>query len=454
MAQQNRLINAGRRRVAADRSTIRPSRLRAPLARLHAAGCDVRAIGSDYGPANCGVSMRLPVPQVIRDAARLAAVAADIGAAIGNAAPVTLTLSGLDAASRGSECAVDVYDEFCAALADALDAADIRQKPPIGLCLASAALPLRAFTLIAARYFGHGPRYALLTPRDMLDGSAGAGSGQCASGVLDYCWRYRTSRWAVQPAYGHTVSSRCALLSDEVAGAILPVYGLQIPVASAWLPIRLHIPRFADAGGAVSLAALDRALQECVDTGDVLLDALRWPANGMGRDVQANRRLALLVTGFGDLVKLRNADPADFKVLHSMLQLGRYIREKLWSRSADIARRSKLLPAIARGNPAPATADDAVAGMWSARWQNAVKRTAVRHRNLLVLSPGSVLPEDDANCAAFTDLLPVIALADACSFASDHAHRGWNSLEYKQFHQRASAVIERRHEPSIVATGV
>ena len=73
---------------------------------------------------------------------------------------------------------------------------------------------------------------------------------------------------------------------------------------------------------------------------------------------------------------------------------------------------------------------------------------------MLVLSPYSVLPSTGTCSAAYTDLLPAIAYADAWSFADVPDFRGWNLNDYKVFHRRAWALIQGRHTGSLVAAGV
>ena len=45
------------------------------------------------------------------------------------------------------------------------------------------------------------------------------------------------------------VRTGCPLLGDEAAAAVLPSHGIQVPPGSAWLPIGVHLPRFADDKG-------------------------------------------------------------------------------------------------------------------------------------------------------------------------------------------------------------
>jgi len=307
----------------------------------------------------------------------------------------------------------------------------------------SAQALLRAFSLITRCWLGEGPRYALLGAPQMQ---------QFDTDTWEYLWRFRAGRWAVFPAYAETVATPCPLLADEAASAILPTFGLQASADTAWLPMRLHLPRFADQMGVVCLDALNRALLTGVSTGERLLDLLQWPTEAMSRDSRSNRRIAINVTGFGELVRLQNKAPSDFYALQSLLQIAQHIRDTLWKCSAHIASRSELLPAIAKHEPSFAASDEHHNRNWANRWQAAIERSAVRHRNLLVMSPYSVVPADDAGCAAYADLLPVIGFADAHSFAAAPPLKDWKIKEFCHFHRRARAVMQHRNAVSLVAT--
>jgi hypothetical protein len=92
-------------------------------------------------------------------------------------------------------------------------------------------------------------------------------------------------------------------------------------------------------------------------------------------------------------------------------------------------------------------------GDWQRRWREAVAKWAVRHRNLLVMSPYSVLPSGDHDVKDFIDLLPALHHADAFAFSDPVSHGCRDADEYAAFHRRAFAVMERRNAASLVAAG-
>lgn len=415
-------------------------RVQSLLDQIRAVGCSLPAPFLRKGHTVCGASLALSVQALLQNPSAFEEAAALVREYAASDMGLTLTLTDL---GDGAE-AIHAFEALCSRLRDSGVARDAR----LGLCVQAAKLPLRAYALITQFCFGAGPRYVLLDPLQMRGGAAAAGSDE----IWQYLWQLRGSRWAVLPAYGESVSTPCPLLADEAANTVLPAFGIQVPAGSAWLPLQLHLPRFADERGVICRAALDRALNTCIDTGEQLLDLLCWPMPDMQRDAWLNRRIGVLVTGFGDLVRLQKRDPSDLKVLRSMLGLAEHIRTLLWGRSSAIARHTELLPAIARHEPSFAASDEQHQRIWASRWQIAVERSAVRHRNLLVMSPYSVLPEDDTECASCIDLLPVIACADAYSFAGPAAFRDWKLKDFSRFHRRAWAVMQRRKGLSLIAT--
>jgi hypothetical protein len=405
------------------------------IGKLQAAGLQPEIPDHRDRQSGSGVSMLLSVQELLGSQHELERLAGAIRHYLLADLAVTMTLRDLGEPGESTQA----LEAFCLQLHHN----GVPRSRNLGVCLGTAALPLRAFSLITRCWLGDGPRYALLGAPQMQ---------QFDTDTWEYLWRFRAGRWAVFPAYAETVATPCPLLADEAASAILPTFGLQASADTAWLPMRLHLPRFADQMGIVCLDALNRASLTGVSTGERLLDLLQWPTEAMSRDSRSNRRIAINVTGFGELVRLQNKAPSDFYALQSLLQIAQHIRDTLWKCSAHIASRSELLPAIAKHEPSFAASDEHHSRNWANRWQAAIERSAVRHRNLLVMSPYSVLPTDDAGCAAYADLLPVIGFADAHSFAAAPPLKNWKIKEFCHFHRRARAVMQHRNAVSLVAT--
>lgn len=387
-----------------------------------------------------GVSMAIAVRDLLHSKPSLHDLASQVRQHVAQGTPVTLTLFDLGPRDES----VQALDAFCHQLGDA----GVPSDNLISTCLNSATTPLRAYAMLTRCWFGDGPRFVIPDALQMQHPTAENGG----NALWKYLWRHRETRWAILPAYGGSVSTPCPLLADENANAVLPTGALHAPSGTAWLPLRLHLPRFADDNGVVDLQRLTEALQACVTHGERILDQQKWPTPCMQSDARINRRMAISVSGIGDLVQARGVNPSDLEVLQSLARLMEHIRTTAWNCSAELARGKALLPAIARHKPAQAVSDGEHNADWATRWEAAVERCAVRHRNLLVMSPYAVLPTAGDGCAAYTDLLPLIGCADAHSFAPPAPLQRWNFREFCRFHRRAWAVMQRRNGVSLVAT--
>jgi hypothetical protein len=166
-----------------------------------------------------------------------------------------------------------------------------------------------------------------------------------------------------------------------------------------------------------------------------------------------NRRLAVVVGGIGDLVIERGADPTDLRTLQWIDGTVQRISKILWHRSRALARCSGVLPALLHSDPTAGFDGLARRQDWQRRWKNAVLKSAVRNRNLFVLSPYAVLPTTEHAVTDFIDLLPVLRRANAFSFANPVTHGYRNAREFAAFHRRAFAAMERRNAASLVAAG-
>jgi hypothetical protein len=371
-----------------------------------------------------------------------------VAALIDGGIPVTLSLRELGPRDGG----IRVLEDFCSCLRNSLGA-DKTRMSKIGLSLRSHQIPLQAYFLISRTLLGCGPRYVILDSLQMQRHKNDRVQEETDRN-WSFLWRQRKSEASLIPAYGAGVRTGCPLLGDEAAEAILPLHGMQVPAGSAWLPISLQLARFADGNGQINWRLLQTALEGCIDLGDQLLDVLSWPTDCQRSDAWLNRRLGIVISGIGELVRRRGVDPAGLKCLQWLDEIILRLRRTLWDRSRLIAGQAGLLPALARSDPSEDLCDDSHRQNWQRRWRQALANSAVRHRNLLVMSPYSVLPEGCDVEAGFTDLLPVLAYADAYAFAGQPTLSGWNIRAFKNFHSRAWAIMQRRNARSLIAAGV
>jgi hypothetical protein len=258
-------------------------------------------------------------------------------------------------------------------------------------------------------------------------------------------------RDGLMPAYGGFVRSACPLLADEAATAVLPVTGLNVPQRSAWLVLCMDLAALADQRGRLDPADLEAVIADAVPLADALLDQVRPATAAQRRDAADNRRLALLVGGIGDLVAMRARDPADLDCLRELHAEMLALRDAVNLASAREARRSGPLPALSL--PLHEWFDGHHQVRWRQHFEAARRRVAVRHRNLLAMSPYAVLPSKFACDPAYADLLPLLAFADAWAFSGPPDFGHWNLSQFKQFHTRARAIIQASQAITRIAAG-
>jgi hypothetical protein len=263
-------------------------------------------------------------------------------------------------------------------------------------------------------------------------------------------WELRTEL-RVSTAFADRVMPQCPLLSAERARAIVAPVGLQVPADSAWVCMGIDLVRFTCRDGRIDEPALKRCLEACVDVGDALHDVLAWPTVDLQHDAWLNRRLAIVVSGFGDLLRIRAMSPADHESLRYLNQLLLWLRMSAQSRSHAIAERTDPLPAIALSDPSHELPRGSIREDWRRRWREAVRATLVRHRNLLVISPWSLFPSEARADYRYAELLPLLRHCDACAFGQKPPIDHWNLSQFKYFHQRARAVLKQRVATSQIA---
>jgi hypothetical protein len=346
--------------------------------------------------------------------------------------PVLSAGSGADAAD---------WQEFCECLVPLFP----QQADPPALCVHSHQLTTAALAGLAADPHPFSSCYVCCDSVQMQSHVDGRVQARTESNWRAL-WRSR-----LEPVYGGFVRSTCPLLSDEAATVVLPVTGLNVPRDSAWLALRIDLAALADASGGLDFANLGALFDEAIPIVDELLDCMPPATAAQRRDVTDNRRIALLVEGIGDLVEKRAADPADFGCLHELQTEMVSLRKAVNLASAREARRSGPLPALSL--PFHEWFDGHQQARWRQHFEAARRRAAVRHRNILAMSPYSVLPLQSACDPAYANLLPLLAFADAWAFSGAHGLAGWNLSQFKHFHTRARAIIQASQATTRIAAG-
>ena len=246
------------------------------------------------------------------------------------------------------------------------------------------------------------------------------------------------------------VSSSCPLLPDESADGILASSATLVPGGSAWAETEIDLLRYVRSDGTLRMGLLDAALQKSMHKAEHVHDAAHWPNETTAIDSRLNRRLSIFVRGWGDLVELRGGNPASHSVLVALRKLAAHVCEVLASASKAMAHDKGYCPAIdVAGTRVPQYGEE-----MQARWRSAIVASALRHRNLLTLSPWDVFPRDRPADPGFANLLPLLRFADSVSLRRDADIEHWNINEFKSFHDRVAALLRRSCEQNLIAKRV
>lgn len=325
---------------------------------------------------------------------------------------------------------------------------DVRRLKGLGFAIRSGWLPVQATCDALDQFFGAGPRFVF------LESLVAAGPGDTSLpdshwGVLVDALRAR----GLLPVYGGFVRSHCPLLPDEMSVEVLPCSGLVVPAGSAWQCVSLPLGALCDRRGEISDSTLRRVATDAVRFADDLIDRCRWPDEKRQVDATRNRRVAFILTGIGDFALRHNLDPCDFGTLRHLAEVVGEIRSVLHRASARLATERGSVQSLDDACPAASWLEGSVGESWHRHFEEARRRSLVRHRNLLAMSPYSVLPASSPPPPAFADLLPLIGQADAWCFSGAPSFAGWNASQFRDFHRRARAVIQGSQGQSRIAAG-
>ena len=374
------------------------------------------------GVAAGGIALAIDVTATLASELLLARLAGQVGDLLGRQLPVSLRLSG-----GGSGISKANFESICRRLADALDAPGPHTALLEITIQASGPDPDIAWR-IRRNCLGEGPLNILCDERSIS-----------AHAFWQRLWRLRGEP-LVSTAFWPLVTSPCALLSPEAAENIVPVLGLQAPTESAWASAWLLLPEFTSDNGELDETALEAALVDVVAKLESLHDAVRWPTAAMRQDAWLNRRLAIHLQGLGDYVVKRGLDPRDHATLQELRGILQRVRRVLRQQSQRLITGTGMLPAIGLSNPAHRLGADPAKDRWEQHWLRAVEGSAVRHRNMLILSPWALFPSQNADIR-YRNLVPLLRLADACAFRQKPPLLHWNIKDFKHFHQGVWALM-------------
>lgn len=261
-------------------------------------------------------------------------------------------------------------------------------------------------------------------------------------------WRLRDTpaRIALWPE----VRSACPLLATEPADALLPPLGLQAPRDSAWLAYPLDIDRLPAVCGRPHTDAIAHCIRQALDDAAARIDCIRWPSARQAEDAWMNRRIGITINGIGNVVERCGLDPgasATFVELDGLLST---VRRVAFDHARSNAARQLLLPAVVASNPCTRLAPGSLRDAWETHWQRLVDKAAIVHRNLVVMSPWSLFPDDRPD-VDYSRLLPLLRHADACVFDRRPRLDAWSLDEFVDMHRRAWTLCQPSGERAVVA---
>ena len=402
---------------------------------LQLAGVEVGLPVNHDGALASGVSLSVDAATVCESSSAAAQLRDKVFAVLASGLPLSVSMSQHGAG------AADAFFSVCALLRAA--AQDAGAAPAaVEITIPAGWLSPQAAWLARCRHLNEGPLYILPNGPMMRPDETQLQRG-CHERFWLQLWHLRKIG-LVRVACAPFVSSRCPLLSGERAQSVTPSVAIQSSIGSAWVPMRLDVSRFADHSGSLRESALEEALCRAVEIGDELHRLISWPTAQMRHDAWLNRRLAIILTGLGDLTRKRKLDPTRFATLEDLCEVVRWAQDILQRRSRHIAAQTGYLPALEQADPSRALPGGEIRDSWRKRWREAVDLVAVRHRNLLVLSPWSVFPADQPADYRYADLLPLLEFANAGTFSDLRSTPHWDLRTFISFHQRAWAVLQQR----------
>jgi hypothetical protein len=200
------------------------------------------------------------------------------------------------------------------------------------------------------------------------------------------------------------------------------------PAETAWVPMQLSLLPFVE-----DFDSIGDSLDRLVDTAEEMHEVVSWPTDRMERDAYLNRRIAIELLDIGRFATGRT--PSE---MHRCIG---WISARLQARSSYWAKHREPLPAIIHADPTRRMQPSAMREQWRTRWRAAVETNAVRHRNLLVFSPWTIL---DAPDPLRLDLLSLLVHADAVCLAKPVGGRVWSETQRRLMEHRVHVALQQR----------
>jgi hypothetical protein len=187
-----------------------------------------------------------------------------------------------------------------------------------------------------------------------------------------------------------------------------------LPAGGAQLIIDIQLDRLVTRHRMIDRRRLKRVLESCVRMADNLIDRVDWPLPDIEADAYRCRRIALHLTGIGELVRGLGLCAGDFATLETIDRILQFSRHCAYQYSVQLARERGPYPALG----VEKLRDDCHCPRLRDRVMENVTRHGTRHSRLIAIGPYDLIP-GDAECAEIThsiNLLPVLRYADSLAF--------------------------------------
>ena len=235
------------------------------------------------------------------------------------------------------------------------------------------------------------------------------------------------------------------LMGSEMPDAIMPLSLFEAPADTAWLGMQFDLSAIPAEQIERGVGHLMKLVRVGVRLADNLIDTVTWPSAELRRDALANRRLAAHVTGIGDLVLRHGLDPGEFSTLRLVQRWLTLFKRQLLRESLRLAQEREPYPALNAQQLVQALAPQ----YGERRARRIIARRSPRHRQLLALSPYSVLPRKPTAlpARAWLNLLPVIRVADNVTMHGSRVRAQLDRTEYERMLRSTWALLRADQRP-------
>ncbi len=292
------------------------------------------------------------------------------------------------------------------------------------------------------------PRIVLRVPDRLMLALRGAETAEAAAWPGDplRLWQGLTSLAHRAPGihlvFQHTTRPTCALAGNERGDAVLPLSLFEARADTAWPAVRIAVDHLGVVSPAQALQELRRLLRAGLRLADNLVEQLDWATPELAQDALVNRRLAVHLTGIGDLLDGWGLDPGVFSSVKLAVRWVGLVRRLMIRESNALARERGPFPGLDLRD----IASTLTRSFGEARARRLLSRAGLRQRHLLVLSPYSVFPGRAARhpLPAYLHLLPVLRWADTVAMFGDGLSRALPVTAYRRLLRMTWAIARNR----------